>query len=148
MPTKNNSTRRRGGAEKKMSRELQRIQIAQACGWKNVHWYSDNSGPDILCGTPPKGSWQAKQKPYPNEHVLDYLNDLNAIHEAEEVIPDDATRGKYIRALAKVFGCEVATPTFLMIHAKAADRAEALLKALNLWTSSPLRASASPRLKK
>lgn len=63
-----------------------------------------------------------------------YLSDLNAMHEAEKVLPGETQHRDYIRALWKVIG----RPSehlayFPMLHATAAQRAEALLRALGKW---------------
>ena len=57
--------------------------------------------------------------PYLN--MPDYLNDLNAMHEAEKVL-NDHQWDDYICQLGHAMG------------ATAAQRAEAFLKTLNLWT--------------
>lgn len=82
-----------------------------------------------MCWVRPGNSdWQT-------ECVPDYLNDLNAMHEAENVLGEKRIRS-YAFILAQVLDT---SPTvdlddqFLNIHASAAQRAEAFLKTLNLW---------------
>lgn len=70
----------------------------------------------------------------------DYLNDLNAMHEAEKVLGD-----KWMPYASKLLeittGCGPNMPLGFLnggtlcaaVHATAAQRAEAFLKALNLW---------------
>lgn len=58
-----------------MSPELQRIKIAEACGWKNV-------GTGGLWGVPPKSKY------YLLEPIPDYTGDLNVIQKAVETLPD------------------------------------------------------------
>lgn len=72
--------------------------------------------------------------------VPDYLNDLNAMHEAEKVL----TRDKRTQ-LVNVLLCVVIkdldrnTPMLdklrVLYYATAAQRAEAFLRTLNLWTN-------------
>jgi hypothetical protein len=84
-----------------MTPEAQRIAIAEACG---------------LTG------WQ-EARALPN-----YLNDLNAMHEAEKYLTNEAFE-VYIGKLRKMF---IARDN---AHcATAAQRAEAFLRTLNLWT--------------
>jgi hypothetical protein len=94
--------------------EQKRIAIAEACGWKRL-------------ATP--GAWisPSGRFHYPPEPTIpDYLNDLNAMHEAEKC---DALRylfDEYVAALQKVAGFK------MPICATAAQRADAFLLALNL----------------
>lgn len=111
-----------------MNKEKQRIKIAEACGWSNLQ-YSDYKplGKAQLVGRHPDGSKQNLLR------VPDYLNDLNAMHEAEKVL----SRGKnynqfggfgfYLKTLGQI--CYEAS----CVYATAAQRAEAFLKTLNLW---------------
>ena len=92
-----------------MSPEQQRIAIAEACGW----FFMDDS-------------WR-----YPNGakalSLPDYLNDLNAMHEAEKVLINGKEQ-VYFEDLHGVAG------NLTFYCATAAQRAEAFLKTLNLWT--------------
>ena len=66
----------------------------------------------------------------------DYLNDLNAMHEAEKLLTKKQ-RPFYAGELidATVAECmEQHAEVFVVAHATAAQRAEAFLKTLNLWT--------------
>lgn len=98
-----------------MTPEAQRIAIAEACGWKK--------------GT--TGFWKDPDKSgyYPSP---DYLNDLNAMHEAEKVLGDFGTPvwRRYQNHIAKG---DVAVPCGVIAHATAAQRAEAFLRTFNLW---------------
>lgn len=91
-----------------MKPEQQRIAIARACG-------EDNDS--IVRGLIP-----------------DYLNDLNAMHEAEKILSDNNQmkfRGELVDMMRPKYGFESAC--LLAIHATAAQRAEAFLRTLNLW---------------
>lgn len=103
--------RRRG-----MSPEQQRIKIAEACGWQIQH---DGPGGGY-CGLHPK-KHSPDDSPCP---LPDYLNDLNAMHAAEDYIPDRYDRYEYFlkRRLGDEWG-----------YATAAQRAEAFLRTLGLW---------------
>ena len=120
-----------------MKPEIQRIKIAEACGWTfhpppyNTEPYSDAFKSEALaCWVAPGDDfWQQRQPP-------DYLNDLNACYEMENSIIRIfqlwSRYGKELRAI--VFRDE--TPprqSDMLLHASAAQRAEAFLRALNLW---------------
>ena len=59
----------------------------------------------------------------------DYLNDLNAMHEAEKTLRNEQ-RFEFYKQLLKA--CED-SETVNTIHATAAQRAEAFLKTLGKW---------------
>lgn len=90
-----------------MKPEQQRIAIAEACGWKIAHW--DHAG------TP----------------LPDYLNDLNAIHEAEGRIQLDqeARYGNYLLKIVYRDRNGIRT----IWHTTAAQRAEAFLRTIGKW---------------
>lgn len=112
-----------------MSPEAQRIAIATVCGrqgpFNQREWLKeyDREDGDVfadLAGTD-TGGYRAL--------VPDYLNDLNAMHEAEKVLADNQWTD-YANALTDLAPCSRRG----MISATAAQRAEAFLKTLNLWT--------------
>ncbi len=116
--------------------ESQRIAIAEACGWTRFTW----SEPDGQCEgwQPPKGAAVYSD----NIDVLpNYLCDLNAMHEAEKVLNHDNAR-EYCSRVAAITGQEFAQkdgrgalPIIgATLHATAAQRAEAFLRTLSLWT--------------
>lgn len=106
-----------------MNETNQRIAIATLLGWKlweftgtnhDEVWWSDPNGVSKLRDNPP-----------------DYLNDLNAMHEAEKVLTTrDAS--SYCKEIYKITACPE-WASFPVIHATAAQRAEAFLRTLNLW---------------
>ena len=99
-----------------MTQEQQRIAIAEACGWRQSRspmwdrW------------------WHQKGKKTYRQFVPDYLNDLNAMHEAEKALDIVAERGDYWEYLSFITGGEVE-----MIYATASQRAEAFLRTLDKW---------------
>ena len=109
-----------------MNTEQQRIAIAKACG-KNVEMY-ENCIEGFL------------QFCY-NSKIPDYLNDLNAMHDAEKET-DMHYSQKWTTTLCEVMfestSISVAGATkwdfaLLCARSTAAQRAEAFLKTLNLW---------------
>jgi hypothetical protein len=98
-----------------MNEEQQRIEIAEACGFAK-DW-------DFKKAQPCQG-WCVDSLP-------DYLNDLNAMHEAERIL-NPILAADYARILTSI-AWESEQPVFAPITASAAQRAEAFLKTLDLW---------------
>jgi hypothetical protein len=101
-----------------MNKEQQRITIAEACGWTKI---SDWKAAGIN-GQHPTEPW--------TEVIPDYLNDLNAMHDAEKwLIEDDQhAYGCYCIDLQEEYGNTV--------HLTAAQRAEAFLRTIGKWTTN------------
>ncbi len=112
-----------------MTPEAQRIAIAEACGWH------------IIEGEPPTGlnkNWTHSDFRF----IPDYLNDLDAMHEAERLFDSDqapwlhqlqlVVLGRDAHGSGHLFTVELAQ----LIRATSAQRAEAFLRTLNLWTSA------------
>lgn len=106
-----------------MNKEQQRIAIAEACGWR-------------LYGSKRLGVTAAFPSGPPQE-IPDYLNGLNAMHEAEKAcILETFEKSLLFRnALHKICcdGHNYKIEASLIWHATADQRAEAFLRALNLW---------------
>lgn len=106
-----------------MSPRAQRIAIAEVCGYYQFVTYM--------------GDTWARIGPISQEIIPNYLNDLNAMHEAETVLTP-AQSERYAEFMLDVM--EIPTPfigtarcAYLTMHATAAQRAEAFLRTLNLW---------------
>ena len=98
-----------------MTPEQKRIAIAEACGW--THYHLDLWVPP---GTEDFSELDCDSLP-------DYLNDLDAMHEAENGLTESQmlTMSQYLhRQLGLLWGFATAT-----------QRAEAFLRTLNLWTN-------------
>lgn len=122
-----------------MNKEQQRIKIAEACGyvWDNGRigvcgWWTDPSGLQVSWG-------QNKLKAMSQILIIDYLNDLNAMHEAEEILTI-GQRGEFWDVLHRMverhefWGDDTTNDIcFRVMHATAAQRTEAFLKTLGLW---------------
>ena len=124
-----------------MTPEEQQIAIAEACGWTNIClqplWVSDieDEFPPVLCGThPSKGRPEGIPKRF--GPLPDYLNDLNAMHDAEKVLINDQDL-KYSESLALVVKARWKTNNSYDMQkfrsATAAQRARAFLETLGLW---------------
>lgn len=105
-----------------MSPEAQRIAIAEACGWTKVHYEAGHKPP---YGNPPgKGIGRS----LPN-----YLNDLNAVHEAEMVLTEEQRSIYCYHLLPNKEQAFEREDVWIGAHATSAQRAEAFLRTLNLW---------------
>ena len=116
-----------------MTSEQQRIAIAEACGWKNFNSASHEGA--IQYGQPPNALHNSWELP-------DYLNDLNAMHEAEQVLIEEQAEffEDELCDIAKSANDLLENPTpwkFSVCHATAAQRAKAFLLTLGLWQETP-----------
>lgn len=94
-----------------MSPEAQRIAIAEACGRVQR----------------PDGFWFPKGANYGSQGIPNYLNDLNAMHEAEILIRKNYDiYGAYLQYLNR-------TAPECRVHANAGQKAEAFLRAIGKW---------------
>lgn len=115
-----------------MSPEAQRIAIAEACGWEDLHMTParfpiEGHSNLFLEGTPPR------DKTIWNLSVPNYLSDLDAMHEAEMSLPADSDDGidrhsfrTALRAICLNSGNDA-------MHAIAAQRAVAFLHTIGKW---------------
>lgn len=122
-----------------MTPEQQRIAIAEACGWKREYTFISQDigslGEEIQAWIAPDGTTSVVALP-------DYLNDLNAMHEAEKVL-DAMQRAKFAEELAYVVLAVFNNPEtefvfsrcslFVFAHATASQRAEAFLRTIGRW---------------
>lgn len=117
-----------------MTEQEQRIAIAEACGY-TLGVSKEQSFAN------PENKIERKAWFNPNGCIVgklpDYLHDLNAIHEAEEVIPDDK-QASYAHELANLSQSvgwlpESGTSIFRLVRATAAQRAEAFLRTIGKW---------------
>jgi hypothetical protein len=107
-----------------MNEEQQRIAIAEACGWRQISdWKSAG-----INGQHPTEPW--------TEVIPDYLNDLNAMHEAEKTLSPKDKR-EYAYQLNGGYYTSGLDDTFDIVHATAAQRAEAFLRTIDKWTTNP-----------
>jgi hypothetical protein len=102
-----------------MNPEQQRIAIAEACGYKGVTTGVTEGTIKVITGF--------KNHNF-DEEIPDYLNDLNAMHEAAKVLKSKE-RMQWSDWLHKIAGYH----SYDLAQATAAQRAEAFLRTLNLW---------------
>jgi len=121
-----------------MTPQAQRIAIAKACKWSHIENCNTMAVGGIWRGYPPTGQLVGQKQLLP-----DYLNDLNAMHEAMNGLTDKQ-QIRFNEELEIVCGAELIDfendynryDLFKLVHATAAQRAEAFLRALNLWDDS------------
>jgi hypothetical protein len=126
-----------------MNTDKQRIAIAQACGWKDI---KDTNHEDVdiesrsivywsgLTGVPPEFIHYENRIKIP-----DYLNDLNAMHEAEKTLTPEYQPAKgesqwsdYLGWLG-FCGENKTREVYECVTASAAQRAEAFLRTIGKW---------------
>ena len=110
-----------------MTNEEMRIAIAEACGWTEIQW-SELINPRIAI--------ENKQFCCDTEQfrclwLPDYLNDLNAMHEAELVFIGEGKSPNYFAYRQQLYQVCCLSPD-LAIRATAAQRAEAFLRTKGL----------------
>lgn len=117
------------------------IAIAKACGWTNIDKYFGRAPipftRSFLGGTDDGLAEGEDTLGHEIKPIPDYCNDLNAMHEAEKTL-EIVSLGLYLRILADKFpyngGYSWTFGYAKSITATSAQRAEAFLRALNLWT--------------
>jgi hypothetical protein len=110
--------------------------IARALGWTHVHWYEDDQGPPIHCGTPPN-AWPL-QNGRLDTRIPNFCRDLNACVEFEKFIKGANLWIPYCNTLAMLCGGTREDDGGLFvshmdaIDAPATKRAEAALRTLSV----------------
>lgn len=108
-----------------MTPEQQRITIAEFLGWTDIEPCTCHNG-QTRGFQPIKGAHK--------KHTPDYLNDLNAMHEAEKHLSDRQKIGYYLDlSLWREDTGELTENLYEVVHATATQRAEALLKTIGKW---------------
>lgn len=115
-----------------MTKEQQRIAIAEVCGWKRDVWNAaDGPRPRWFRATPEdccyayEPGWDGLCRELP-----DYVNSLDAMHSAEKTLTREQ-QDKYAHELGRG-----ANGGFLHVTASAELRARTFLRTLNLWQES------------
>lgn len=138
-------------------------ELGEPAGYNNssVWLFSPGHLEGVDCQTVPVGRFERCDKPENNNGFAygapNYLTDLNAMYEAEKVLTNhptdkpgsskanDHARMRYIATLGKIVGVRLVNHEGLttyahheeakLVHATAAQRAEAFLRTLNLWNN-------------
>tara|TARA_R110000822_G_scaffold262724_1_gene387086 strand:+ start:340 stop:684 length:345 start_codon:yes stop_codon:yes gene_type:complete len=110
-----------------MNPEQQRIAIAEACGWKVLE-------PEVKPAI--TYLWGLREGFIHEENreiIPDYLNDLNAMHEAEKIIPRQLFHVDYWQKGYGRFQQILSSLTITPYSATASHRAEAFLRTIGKW---------------
>ena len=101
--------------------------IAEACGWG---WFQKVCTGELL-GKPIKEQG-------PLRSILDYCTDLNAMHEAENMLIEGFEDEPESSELWSDYQTNliIACPAYLSYHATARQRAEAFLRTLGKWSAT------------
>jgi len=109
------------------------INIAKLEGWTSVE--RCNNACASYAGIPPDGSIYGKHR----QHLRNYLEDLNAMHEAEATM-NRGQRATFRHYIGSMFQRDEDGDTTgwegrfgRAIHATSSQRAEAFLRTFNLW---------------
>jgi hypothetical protein len=118
-----------------MTDQEQNIIVAEACGWKDCKVKPDVPY-HVVIGIPPVGSILAIT--YKRHPIPDYGQDLNAMHEAENVLFKKCLRSEYEVELCNVCRPEEATPDSIddLLNAAvaiASQRREAFIRTIGKW---------------
>jgi hypothetical protein len=115
-----------------MNPENQRVAIAEACGWTVTHW---KVNPFDVIATKDGTEYLLK-------HLPNYLNDLNAMHDAEEVLIE-LQKERFVHWLNRLhpsadihyseIEITIRLEVFSLVHATASQRAEAFLRTIGKW---------------
>jgi len=109
-----------------MSPNAQRIAIADAV-------YGDNYSVKLVGNPQPEHyRWGDKLTPTP-----DYLNDLNAMHEAEELLTEEQRIAYSNHTYDVACRAQGETGKWRWISRTAAQRAEAFLRTIGKWEDTP-----------
>ena len=108
-----------------MTPEQQRIAIAEACGWTETEAWLD--GRRCFERADSNAGWDFDSLP-------DYINDLNALHDAESILNADQMVS-YDYHLDRVVGNgrQGLNIEYFLWSATAAQRAEAFLRTIGKW---------------
>jgi len=114
----------------------QRIAIAEACGAKRFKRPWD--GRVFLCTEAPTAKWEVTNSPVDvvNTDIPNFPGCLNTMHEAEKTL-SESQQLDFEQHLRRIVGADAhgLAGHWEMIHATAAQRAEAFLKTKGLWTA-------------
>lgn len=128
-----------------MSPEEQRIAIANACGYVNILRHTEDqwhflTTKDLLRmnGATIAGRNCVKHPDGLHHPLPDFLNDLNAMHEAEKILfamNDWRLIREYFSHVSPNLHADESCDSddWLLCHANASQRAEAFLRTLGLW---------------
>ncbi len=101
-----------------LTQEEKRIKIAESCGWHKSRMVP---------------GWWGHQHHLTTERLPDYLNSLDAMHEAQKVLFERGKYNDFERALIEIMGNNFRSGDPFLWNATAEQLAESFGKTLNLW---------------
>ena len=122
----------------KLTPEEQRIKVAELCGWKYIEYRNDlhpfcaKGNEEGLYGLPQHDS-PGSNGVFGDQLVPDFLNDLNAMAEAEAIMSSEQYQWFVRHLYGVVIGTRIKTDLLitpvvaLLVKATAAQRAEAFV---------------------
>jgi len=119
-----------------MTPQQQQIAIAEACGWTDIRRQRLYAGDQDLWGNKLIGGEKHRNR------LPDYLNDLNAMHEAKRALLDKGLMLEFVNLLVVIIcyakgiswsGITTDDRQMLIANATAAQEAETFLKVFKLW---------------
>ena len=125
-----------------MTPDQQQRAIERVCGWIIAN--PENDRADYRHWTPP--NCVAKPNHIYGDRPPDYLNDLNAMHEAEQVLTYEQKEQfvfwmNHIHPSADIHHSDAQKDfrleVFSLVHSPASQRSEAFLRTLRLWKPTP-----------
>lgn len=105
-----------------MSPQAQRIAIAEACGWLG----NQTNLPKVASSYYEHGTTRC-------HFPVDYLSDLNTMHEAEKTLSPEQMYRYGCRLQGKPTGGTTGEWMWKLVHATAGQRAEAFLRTIGKW---------------
>lgn len=114
-----------------MTPEQQRIAIAEACGWKHYGCTGCSSSP-CRCA-----EWIHESTDWTPSSLPDYLNDLNAMHEA--ILTLEVSQWKLFVTHLQMVALKITKDDDIiyrdmcLLGSTASQRAEAFLKTIGKW---------------
>src|SRR5271165_6117703 len=94
----------------KLTPEEKRVKIAELCGWKPPFYEDERSGAFLGDG----GTWGPELGDVPKRIVPDYLNDLNAMHKAEEILGAGDLGNRYQTHLQQICRCSFSDQWYII----------------------------------
>lgn len=113
-----------------MNPEQQRVAIAEACGWTAREDIENFWRAVDASGNMTHELWMSERNVW-SAGIPNYLNDLNAMHDAEKTLTDKAHE-EFRLNLYDVIGDD----SRLIVSSTATQRAEAFLRTIGKWEES------------
>ena len=114
-----------------MTPEQQRIAIAEACGWTAREDIENFWRAVDASGNMTHELWMSERNVW-SAGIPNYLNDLNAMHDAEKTLTDKAHEEFRLNLYDLI-----RDDSRLIVSSTASQRAEAFLRTIGKWEEAP-----------